>query len=341
MVNKKILGMPIAMLVIGLLVVAGASAALLTYYVNVVGTANIDQSVVWWDGTTASTDTKVYAFASSAVAGNSYTESFMIKNLGTGPATVQLVTNCSAATTDCVGIDWVHRTIPYSYNQAIDIVNDFDLLVKIEDDGEWLKWTFDYPTETWVGNGQLPLGLIIATNGVLPSFQIHNNDGSDAAHPFGTWLYSPYDADLDSGCNWMGWHSGCVNTVLSDPSMDWVEATGNYYGEGTDGVLVIRMKKTALGDNFHWAAVAQTGGGWNDPYKNKQMPTPASFSWATPTVGASNYHAASIPEFDVITGPFVLEGGEVFSFDTTFDFHVLLKSDSFELETRVEPAVMP
>jgi hypothetical protein len=341
MVNTKILGMPLAMLVIGLLVVGGVSAALLSYYVNIVGATDTEQSVVWWDGETASVDTKTYAFASNAVAGRTYDELFTIKNQASVPATVELETECLPTwTLDCEGISWMFSTIEqvYAFEDSIQIVDSYYMDVSVVEDGDWIKWTFEFPVETWEGDGQLPFGLIIATDGFGegPAFQIHNNDGSNATYPYGTWLFSPWGPTIDDG--WFGWHSGSNNTLVSD--LGWVEASGAYYAQGEDGVLVVRIKKEELGNNFHWAAYPQTGGGWFSPYKNQQMPTPSSFTWSNPIVGADNYHSASFAESGEIVGPFTLAAGEVLSFNAHFEFDIALMPDTFNIETQVVPATM-
>ncbi len=234
-----------------------------------------------------------------------------------------------------VGISY-WTPLEYDYSETINIVNSYNLEVTVEEDGEWLVWTFDFPTETWEGNGQLPLGLIIATDGLGkgPAFQIHNNDGSDATYPWGTWLMSPFDTELVSDCEWLGWHSGCVNTPVTD--LDWVEATGAYYGQNTNGILTIKIKKEVLGDSFHWAAYPQTGGGWYSPYKNQQMPTPEAFNWATPTVAEDNYHEATIME--ALTNSVTVSPSETVDFLIVTEFPKMMIPGTYTITTTVVPA---
>jgi hypothetical protein len=181
----------------------------------------------------------------------------------------------------------------YFHNENISIPgSDEDLEITVEEDDVWFTWTFDFPVENWQGDGQLPLALIIAKDGIGegPAFQIHNNDGTDASYDWGTWLMSPWGPTIADG--WNGWHSGSNNTLVG--SIDWAEAGGEYYAQGEDGVLTIRIKKEELGSTFHWSAYPQTGAGWFSPYKNQQMPTPSGFTWSSPVVGSDNYHEASV-----------------------------------------------
>lgn len=181
--------------------------------------------------------------------------------------------------------------LAYSFTHAQD-VNDGtvgELVVNVAEDGDWMVWTFDFPVELFTGDGNLSVGLIIATDGEGngPAFQIHNNDGSDASHPWGTWLMSPFDTGLVSGCNWLGWHSSCVNTLVT--SLDWVEAIGQrntpWQGHVSgDGVMEIRIKKSELGASFHWVAYPTVGSGFYAPAYDVTMQIPAGFGWATPLV---------------------------------------------------------
>ncbi len=328
---RKILGLPIALFLVGLIVIGGATAALLTYYVNITANTSVGQSVVFSDDSTS----KTYSFDGEIYAGDTFSDYFTIKNRANVPATAELQTSCIADSTDCDGINWSYtKPIAYTYNENINIVNDYDLNVIVEDIGDgWFQWTFDFPVDDWEGNGQIPVSLIIATNGVGegPAFQIHNNDGTDSTYDWGTWLYSPWGPTIEDG--WNGWHSGSDNTLVDDISL--IEASGEYYAQGEDGVLEIRIHRNILGDEFHWAAYPQTGGGWYSPYKNQQMPTPVDFSWGEPIVGSDNYHLAVIAE--EIIDPFTLDSGEEFSFFANFDFAVNLQPDTFNIETRVVP----
>ncbi len=175
--------------------------------------------------------------------------------------------------------------------------SDYDLEVTVEDDGTWIIWNFDFPVETFTGDGNLNLGLIIALDGEGngPAFQIHNDDGADPLIEDGTWVMSPFDTELNSGCNWIGWHSGCVNTPVTD--LSWVEATGNRNVPHGEGILQVKIKKSELGESFHWAASPTVGSGFWDAY-DVTMQIPTGFNWGTPLVDMDvpNYEYAESVE---------------------------------------------
>ncbi|MCF7835783.1 MAG: hypothetical protein K9M15_01545 [Candidatus Marinimicrobia bacterium] len=91
---KKIVNLikvsPVAMIVAGLMVAGVASAALLTVYVTMNGTADVEQSVVFGNGDVE----KDYIIGNSpAIAGNTYTENYNLKNKSVTTAPVKFVTN--------------------------------------------------------------------------------------------------------------------------------------------------------------------------------------------------------------------------------------------------------
>ncbi len=196
----------------------------------------------------------------------------------------------------------VGTALAYSFTEAQN-VNDGSvgqLVVYVAEDGDWMVWTFDFPVEEFTGEGNLSVGLIIATTGEGngPDFQIHNNDGTDATYPFGTWLMSPWGPLITNG--WFGWHSGDTNTPVVD--LDWVEATGqrNTPWQGNvsgDGVMEIRIKKSVLGESFHWAANPTVGSGfWGSAY-DVTMQIPVGFGWATPLVDME------VPNYEYVPAP--------------------------------------
>lgn len=192
----------------------------------------------------------------------------------------------------------VYESLGYSFTESIDIEgSDFDLLLTVEDGDGWQTWTFDFPVEEFTGDGNLNVGLIIALDGEGngPAYQIHNNDGTDATYPFGTWLMSPWGPTIGDG--WFGWHSGDTNTPVT--ALDWVEASGNRNGH-TDGILQIKIKKSELVGTIHWAASPTVGSGFWDAY-DVTMQIPTAFDWGTPLVTMSipNYIEADISELTV------------------------------------------
>ena len=145
----------------------------------------------------------------------------------------------------------VRTALAYSFTDAQD-VNDGtvgQLVVSVAEDGDWMVWTFDFPVEEFTGDGNLSVGLIIATDGVGegPAFQIHNNDGVDSGFDVGTWLYSEWGPTISDG--WNGWHSGTGGNNELVSGLPWIEAIGHRFTpwEGFvsgDGVMEIRIKKS-------------------------------------------------------------------------------------------------
>jgi predicted ribosomally synthesized peptide with SipW-like signal peptide len=189
--------------------------------------------------------------------------------------------------------DWIHydmsicRSLDYSYTQTISMLGKddqtyYDLEVTVEDGDGWQTWTFDFPVELWTGNGQINAALIIATDGdgQPPAYQIHNNDGVCDAYPFGTWLYSEWD-DTAPG-NWHGWMTNDDTTDYNTPvsDIDWIEANGDRQGQGTDGILEIKIKKCSLSETIHWAAWSPVGTGWWEIAATYPK-IPDGFDWTT------------------------------------------------------------
>jgi hypothetical protein len=314
------------------------SAALLQYFGKVETTITAKQSVLLNGQDWTNTIVNDLELTGGCCEQYAYT----LENQGCVEALLDITTSINSYGKGSAGVYVTYyMSVEYDHSESIDIVDIYYLQVTVEDTGDgWLQWTFDFPTETWQGDGQLPLGLVIATDGVggHPAFQIHNNDGTCAAYPWGTWLYSAWD-DTAPG-NWNGWMTGDdtteYNTPVDDPSLDWVEASGAYYAQGTDGILQIRIKKAVLGDTFHWAAYPQTGGGWYSPYKDKQMPTPAGFTWGnSATVGTDNYHEAIILE--EITGPFTLQPNEMIDFIIKYCLDIAIMPGSYTVTTKIVP----
>jgi len=196
----------------------------------------------------------------------------------------------------------VRTALAYSFS---DTVGTQPVDITVEEIGDSIKWTIDYPMEApydpLEGNGSLTVGLVIARDGEGngPAYQIHNNDGSDASYPWGTWLMSPWGPTISDG--WRGWHSGDDNTEVS--TLGWVSATGGRYNEvNPDGIFTITIDKSELGESFHWALNLAIGSGFSSQYYTyEQMSVPIgvtpSFDWFNPLVdmGVPNYEYVAPP----------------------------------------------
>ncbi len=288
--NKKKVITPL-MVILGIgLVMAGA------YYVMFSDTFNITEaftlsgevSQVFPDGVTSSVPMVIFGATRT------------IKSNANDERTVTITHN----NLDGVSVNYWTYLAPYSFTDSQDVNGGTvgQLEVTVAEDGEWMVWTFDFPVEQFTGDGNLNVGLIIATDGEGngPAFQIHNTDSNDMTYdgsesvPAGTWVMSPWGPTIIDG--WLGWHSGDTNTLVTD--LSWVEATGNRNVPHNGGVMEIRIKKSELGNNFHWAASPTVGSGFYAPASDVTMQLPADFGWGTPLVDMTtpNYVYAELME---------------------------------------------
>jgi len=89
-IKNLLKGSPIAMVVAGVLVAGVVSAALLAVYVTMIGTGKVEQAVVFGSGDISKTYT---IGASPAIAGNTYTQDYNLKNRSETTAPIELVTS--------------------------------------------------------------------------------------------------------------------------------------------------------------------------------------------------------------------------------------------------------
>lgn len=112
--------------------------------------------------------------------------------------------------------NWIHydmevlKSLEYSFvGQSVTYAPykpaGINVDITVEDLGCYLKWTFDFPIDGDLGNGNMGYGLVVSLDGIHPEFQIHNNDGTDSSYPWGTHLYSEWGPE---GTGYNGWHTG-------------------------------------------------------------------------------------------------------------------------------------
>ncbi len=233
----------------------------------------------------------------------------------------------------------------YEESFSVDIEgSDYNLEVTVEDDGDWMVWTFDFPVEQFTGEGNLNVGLIIATDGEGegPAYQIHNTDSDTMTYdgstliPAGTWVMSPWGPTIGDG--WNGWHSGDTNTPVT--SLSWVETTGNRNVPHGGGILQVKILKSELGNSFHWAASPTVGSGFYAPVYDVSMQIPTAFGWSTPlvdmTVPNYIYAGSEYPLWITSETPIYLEANDpqgpvgecVSGLDKTF-YYVTLVDDEY------------
>jgi tetratricopeptide (TPR) repeat protein len=130
--------------------------------------------------------------------------------------------------------------------------------------------------------------LVISYDQVHPKFQIHNNDGTCAAFPWGTHLYSPWDPELGGYNGWHSWEE-TWNTRVSD--MDWISCTGERrrYPDNPDGIFTVTIDKCKLAKPVYWAVHFGATGFWNYGGLSKYPE-----AWAPWSGDASDFETASI-----------------------------------------------
>lgn len=174
----------------------------------------------------------------------------------------------------------------YAYYKDLGI----DVDITVEDGDCAVTWTFDFPIDDDEGNGNMGYALVIDLDcDDEPDFQVHNNDGTCAAFPWGTHLYSPWDP-TKAGYN--GWHTSEAdwNTPVAD--IDWISASGDrYHDSNPTGVFTVTIDKCRLVPEFCWAAHFGAGGFW-DYGGLSQYPK----AWAPWSGDASTFVTATIAE---------------------------------------------
>ena len=211
------------------------------------------------------------------------------------------------------------------------------LNVLVAEDGEWMVWTFDFPVEQFTGEGQLNVALIIATDGEGegPAFQIHNNDGVAALYPWGTWMYGSWGPAIDTPGTYFGWPNHNLDVPI-EGNFDWVEAIGQRHTpwEGIvsgDGVMVIRIKKSVLGESFHWAASPKVGTGFYEAY-DVTMEIPTGFGWGIPLVDMG------VPNYEFVPPPPVVDMSSFVIDHAKIDFKEKPDDDKVRVQGKLDPA---
>lgn len=257
--NKRTIGI---MLVLGSLLTFVVTATILTYFGVVTGTANVNQSITI-DGNGYDVAT---TWESDLVAGKTLVHKHMLSNnaekdidvnIGTYGVASGVVTNN-------------YEILGYYYEEDLDSVAPAKITVI--DLGESVAWHIDFDeTDPAFNNGHAQVALMIGQDGEI-QYQIHSNDGTVSSYPFGTWLFSPYDTTLDSGCAWNGWHTSCYNIPVSD--FNSIISIGERdIVDNPDAVYQITVDKGMLdSEEFEWmlylggnsGTFLNTAAGWSD-----------------------------------------------------------------------------
>jgi hypothetical protein len=162
--DTKVLGKTVpTMLIIGLFLVGGGSAALLSTFGSVSGNADVTQAVYFADGDADTVDTEVTtAFDGSLVAGQTTTTDFTLVNNATREANVELDSDAS----EIRGISQTVRREVYeeqTFTATAEAVDSGEVGITVTPREDEVEYVIDLP-ETY-GNGS-----------VTPEFSRQNGD---------------------------------------------------------------------------------------------------------------------------------------------------------------------
>jgi len=319
------------MLIAGLaiaLMVGLVSAAVITYFGQVKMTATVSQAVLL-DGKDY---TQMPIEETATVAGGECVCTYhWLESQTSVPVNLKFETEIYP---DSYGV-----TVSYlkstGYKKTVQTVQYdgyvyYPIAVTVEDVGSWIQWTFDffaYNSTPMQGEGHFAGAVIISFDGSKPAFQIHDNDGTCAAFPEGTWLYSPYDP---TGGGWHGWHTSEAEWNTEVEEIEWIEATGERdFANNTEGKFIVKIHKTKLDATFYWAVYANQFGFYAP--NNGYSCYPSDFLW-----GSEVFEVAVMLE--EISSPFTLYPGERLDFYIKYEFAVDIWPGTYTIYSTVKPA---
>jgi len=120
-IKNLLKGSPLAMVVAGILIAGAASAAILAVYTTMIGTGDVEQSVVFGNGDTE----KEYTIGDSpAIAGNTYTQDYNLKNRSETTAPIKFVTSqCIVGGGNCGTSGYDEPGVETSYWSTLKLEN--------------------------------------------------------------------------------------------------------------------------------------------------------------------------------------------------------------------------
>jgi len=175
--------------------------------------------------------------------------------------------------------------------------------IVVEEVGNWLQWTLTYSAPIQAASLNIDYPNAVTGSEIC----IHNNDGQDTSHAWGTWLYTND-----------GEQPGTGNTLVS--SLTWVEATG---ARSTDSVYVIKIHKSAINDEFHWHVKVTPVGG---PM------------YGTDYDGNTWGHMIDANFWQPLTTPFILQPGQVLPFRISYCFAINIMPGQYDITSKFVPA---
>lgn len=314
--KKKLLmfGVPI----FALALVAGA---LISYLGSVETTVNVEQGLYLDENNWDEAVEKVFSMTS--FKSGTFVSAHNLDNQADIDADVNLIDGCSYEGTEeddsCDEVDVSY----YELTGYTDTQNTPTKEVNVEDLGDKIQWTvvYDGDSDTYK-NGHAGMALIIGDNSDV-SYQVHNNDGTDSNFADGTWLVSPYDTTLNSGCEWNGWHSSCENTEVE--TLDWITAVGERNKvDNPDYTFVVTIDKSRLSvESFTWVVYSAQDGEFTDE----------DFGWATADV--NEMHIADVGT--LIVNPLEVLSEDNVDFTILTEFPIGTSPGEYTIETTVNP----
>jgi hypothetical protein len=336
--NKKvkIFGKQIPAVLLALVAIAGlASAGLLSYYGMITGTAKVEQSVVLDDTPCITPDACVIKPTYSVVGGDTYIDGpHSLINDANVPATVKFETNYTPSPEEGkeYGITTTYwKLVGYTATKTTpDGTGTIPATITVEDLGDSIKWTIDMnETSGFFKNGHAAVALIIGVGDKI-LYQVHSNDGTCAAFPWGTWLYSEYDP---TGGGWNGWHTSeaAWNKQVDgtpDP-MPEINATGERDLTANQQLIyTITISKSKLHPGeFKWAMALM--GDTSNTY------TPGTFSWSDNST--TNFHTAKVGIEIPKDTSFTLLPAQELKFLIANTFAINLVPDTYTITTGIVP----
>lgn len=320
MQRKKML---IAVLAIVLLIGA-ASAAVLTYYGRIRVTVDVKQSILVDDMDYTQIIDDVIPEA--APGGETFCFKHWLHNYASVPASVVLETAYSPAlvANEIVTTYWV----PIKFEETVTIVpppGSIPAVITVEDVDCSIKWTVDMDEiHGPFANGHAAVGLVIGLGDEI-LYQVHSNDGTCAAYPWGTWLYSPYD---QTGGGWYGWHTSEADWNTPVTEIDGITCTGerDLVNNPTLTFTITISKRLLSCGEFKWAMALM--GDTSDTY------TPSAYQWSD--LDTTNFHTAVVGT--QIVGPLTLLPCKRVDFIVCYSFDFNIVPGTYYITTTVKPA---
>lgn len=331
-------------LVAGLLAVLLASVAygaVLDFYGRYVVKADVHQSVLLDD--LEGVPTIVDEF-SGVPGGETFCFKHFLHNVASVQARVRFATSYDPPLDDAEIVTTYYLPLEFSDSVTTPAADGGSIPAEItvEEVDCSIKWTIDMDEVNGpFKNGHAGVGLIIGVGDKI-LYQVHFNDGTCAAFPWGTPLYSEYDS---TGGGWNGWHTSeeAWSTPVSE--IDDIDATGDrYLAEGDyDGdmpwgpvyhegnpnlVFTITIAKRLLScKEFKWAMALQ--GDTSNTY------TPSAYQWSD--LDTTNFHSAVVGE--EIVEPLLLLPCKRVDFIICYSFRIDIKPGLYKITTEVQPVI--